>query len=212
MVSYGIPLCALPITTSGEFKLDEHERWIAERREIDARKKQALNVDLLSYQALPATSTMAVAAMPPMLLSSTSTSNPDQVDPGERDVLFGRGKTVVDAPGNINFRNVVESYAERYEAAGRLEKIFIADVIIRIIKEGHGGRFLKRKEGDDYWVEVDDTTARKKVNKKLIVLVFGSVYVLFYFPLYFLQAHFPLFGNVIRLLIYFEIVGNHQNL
>jgi hypothetical protein len=81
--------------------------------------------------------------------------------PNQDDVLFGRGKTVVEHPGNTRFRQVVDVYMNQYEAAGRLEKTCIAEIIVRMVKDS-SGRFLKREDGGE-WEEVDDATARKKV-------------------------------------------------
>jgi hypothetical protein len=81
--------------------------------------------------------------------------------PRPDDVLFGRGKMVVEHPGNTRFRQVVDLYMSKYEASGRLEKTCIAEIIVRMVKENFGC-FLKKDDGGD-WEEVNDATARKKV-------------------------------------------------
>lgn len=77
------------------------------------------------------------------------------------DVLFGRGKTVVEHVGNLRFRNMIGMQMTEYENANRLEKTYITEKIVEAIK-GSDGRFLKRDEGGE-WEEVDHETARKKV-------------------------------------------------
>jgi hypothetical protein len=109
----------------------------------------------------------ASSSKPLAVNSSFSSSMPSSsgtglgISPLPHDVLFGRGKTVVEHPGNTRFRHVVDIYVNEYEGAGRLEKICIAEVIVRMVKDANG-RFLKRDDGGD-WEEVDDSTARKKV-------------------------------------------------
>lgn len=77
------------------------------------------------------------------------------------DVLFGRGKTVVEHPGNLKFRNIVGMQMDEYEAASRMEKTSMTEKIVQMVKESDG-RFLKRDDGGD-WEEVDQETARRKV-------------------------------------------------
>jgi len=156
MTSYGIPLNALPISTSGELRTDAHRRWIVQRKELEASR-----INASSPMALVDFSTASTA--PTSIKIKIPTSNPAKAQPGDKDVLFGRGKTVVYAPGNTKFRQMIDLYMQRYEAAGRLEKTCIADLIVRTVKDGNGGRFLKKEEGEDFWIEVDDATARKKV-------------------------------------------------
>jgi hypothetical protein len=42
--------------------------------------------------------------------------------PGPYDVLFGRGKSFQEHPGNMRYRQLVESHMEMYEAANKIEK------------------------------------------------------------------------------------------
>jgi hypothetical protein len=76
------------------------------------------------------------------------------------DVLFGRGK-IVEHPGNVRFRQLVDYYTDKYEISGKMEKTCIAEIVIQMVKE-NSGRFLKRDNAGD-WVEVDHATARNKV-------------------------------------------------
>ena len=96
------------------------------------------------------------AASPSLVSASTSGAVP-QPD----DVLFGRGKGIQNHGGNVRFREIVDRYADSYEASSRTEKAKIAEKIVEIVK-GSNGRFLKRRH-DDEWEEVDDRTARRKV-------------------------------------------------
>jgi len=78
------------------------------------------------------------------------------------DILFGRGKSVVEHPGNAWFRDLVDKSMMQYESCTRMEKASLAEMIVNMVKDA-GGRFLKPEDEGDYWEEVDDHTARKKV-------------------------------------------------
>jgi hypothetical protein len=165
LMTFGIPRTALPVTLEGELLTKDHVIWLERRRELEAERSLELEAELLA-QAL---------ADEPMVISSSSTHKKSQsrdvhspsteVCDGSAlrpdDVLFGRGKAVVDHQGNTQFRQIVDMYMCKYESAGRLEKTCIAEAIVHMIKEA-SGRFLKRDNGGD-WEEVDDSTARKKV-------------------------------------------------
>lgn len=91
------------------------------------------------------------------------------VKPTKFDVLFGRGKPYQGHSGNIRLHKVVDVYKPRYSQARRHVKTEIAEEIVQFIKGGgeKAGRFLKRTEGEDAWVEVSDTIARDKVSHAL---------------------------------------------
>jgi hypothetical protein len=90
-------------------------------------------------------------------------------NPSKFDVLFGRGKPYQGHSGNIRLHKVVDVYKPRYSQARRHVKTEIAEEIVQFIKGGgeKSGRFLKRTEGEDAWVEVSDTIARDKVSHAL---------------------------------------------
>lgn len=91
------------------------------------------------------------------------------VKPTKFDVLFGRGKPYQGHSGNIRLHKVVDVYKPRYSQARRHVKTEIAEEIVQFIKGGgeKAGRFLKRTDGEDAWVEVSDTIARDKVSHAL---------------------------------------------
>lgn len=190
LTSYGIPVNALPIKPNGELMTNNHLSWIEAQREHHQLRKQRDQQGLherrpdalAAISSMPrglhsmgsldqtsATATTGLSASTSSLgekttITTAANEQPDyNMTPRYNDVLFGRGKNVVDAPGNINFRRIVDYYEDRYEAAGRLEKTCIAELIVRMVKETNGGRFLKREDGQEFWSEVDDAVARQKV-------------------------------------------------
>ena len=162
LTTFGIPRQALPVSASGEMYTDQHQCWIESRWDNEqnhkllsmkypAESESSGNVPKISWSCDDS------AAHASSLDSVTSSSFVIQPN----DVLFGRGKTVVEHPGNIRFRKIVGMQMDQYEAASRLEKTCITEKIVQTIHESDG-RFLKRDVGGD-WEEVDQETARKKV-------------------------------------------------
>jgi hypothetical protein len=82
------------------------------------------------------------------------------VEPTASDILLGRGKSSQNHPGNIRFRQLIESKRPEYERAKVLEKTLIAERIVQSIRD-LSGRFLRQT--GNYWEEVDFDTARDKV-------------------------------------------------
>ena len=105
------------------------------------------------------------------------TESPTEVStPRPSDVLFGRGRTIQDHPGNIRLHALIEKNRVRYEEAPKWEKTIIAAEIVAIIKD-EKGRFLKSAPAsfggngqrggarkNPSWIVVDSDTARDKVS------------------------------------------------
>jgi hypothetical protein len=84
-----------------------------------------------------------------------------EVEPMARDILLGRGKPLQRHPGNVRFRQLIASHADKYELGDRFQKTLIAADVVATIRESDG-RFLKPR-GKDGWEKIDDETARLKV-------------------------------------------------
>ena len=80
--------------------------------------------------------------------------------PRDNDVLFGRGKPILNHPGNKQMRKIANAHQTRYDKANRDDKTEITRMIVSLVKSD-GGSFLKKAH--DSWVEVPDDVARKKV-------------------------------------------------
>ena len=85
---------------------------------------------------------------------------------GSNDVLCGRGGATNNHPGNKRFRAIVAHHMPEYLAARKKEKSIIAQQIVDHIKK-QGGRFLKRSDGNNTWVEVSDKKATEKTSQAL---------------------------------------------
>jgi hypothetical protein len=70
----------------------------------------------------------------------------------------------------MRLHTIVNLHKERYLSSRRYDKLAIADDIVRDIKSGRRGepgRFMKRANGEEYWIEVGDDVAREKVSHAL---------------------------------------------
>lgn len=161
LTTFGIPRQALPVSASGEMFTDQHQCWIESRWDYEQNHKVSTRrspgeSETSSHVAKISWSCQDSPVHTSSLESVTSSSFVIQPN----DVLFGRGKTVVEHPGNLRFRKIVGMQMEQYEAASRLEKTCITEKIVQTIQESDG-RFLKRDVGGD-WEEVDQETADRK--------------------------------------------------
>ena len=85
---------------------------------------------------------------------------------GSNDVLCGRGGSTNSNAGNIAFRFLVSKFRNEYLRASKQEKADIAEKLVERIHE-NGGRFLKKLDSDNYWVEVSAERATEKTKQAL---------------------------------------------
>lgn len=161
LVTFGIPRNAIPVSSSGEVSTHEHLEWV--QRRIDMEMEAAAGADKKCHAIAELAMTSPHAPTPPSFASpdDSTVSSTDDFEFHPNDVLFGRGKAVVDHRGNTKFRRLVDAYMPKYLEAERFEKTCIAEAIVQMIKESNG-RFLKKEPGSN-WEEVDGPEARKKV-------------------------------------------------
>jgi hypothetical protein len=96
-----------------------------------------------------------VAAAPPLPPDSAVTANNTKAsgtviyDLRPSDVLLGRGSRIDQYPGNLAFRDLVNSCKQTYRTTANHEtKREIAEYIIAQVEQRHQGRFLRRIEPD----------------------------------------------------------------
>ena len=100
MRSFGIPVELVPLTETGNIKLNHHKQWIQLRKYLD--EEMAKGVDKSSIIELP----------------------------GSTDVLFRTGMSLTCHPGNSMFQNIIMSQTEEHSAATQSRKIEITKDII----------------------------------------------------------------------------------
>ena len=88
-------------------------------------------------------------------------------NPGNYDVVCGRGRTTFNHVGNRRFRITISMYLDRYlQAKTRVEKGDTVQAIIDTIQCA-GGRFLKQDLESKTWQQVDAKTAKEKIGHAL---------------------------------------------
>ncbi len=91
----------------------------------------------------------------------------DAVEPTDHDILFGRGGSTNNHPGNVHFRQVALELRSWYELANsKAQKRDISMDLLQIMKN-ENRRFLEKLESDGLWHEVEDDGARWKASQAL---------------------------------------------
>ena len=113
--------------------------------------------------ATPSSSIEATAA--PTRSDSTAAVKKKIEFPTNRDILLGRGRPYQEYPGNVALSEIIEPHRQQYQSANRFDKTCISKMVVQIVKEQLGARFLQRAgEDSDEWQEVADSVAREKVS------------------------------------------------
>jgi len=158
LASYGIPEQLLPLSNTGTVKTANHSRWInAMRSKMDRdRRRQEKNLtssienDKINFSKIND--------------SSNVLEEEDIIDcPGSRDVIFRKGPTYKNNPGNMHFRELIESTHDQHMKASRKEKCRITWNIVREI-EKQNGRFLDWSMSREMWIVSKD---REKIRTKV---------------------------------------------
>lgn len=155
LASFGISRFAFP--APWEMSTDHHEKWLQERRRFEAERASNKKLEVVQKQDVLDSKMDSLKDS----LNIPPPTHPGYVTPLPVDILFGRGSTVVEHAGNMHFRQLVDIYMHKFEAAGKSGKSAVVQIILRRIKNA-SGRFLKREDGI-HWIEVDDGIARNKI-------------------------------------------------
>lgn len=86
--------------------------------------------------------------------------------PTDDDILCGKEKSCIQAPGSIRFRNIINSYAKKYDQAqSKFEKMSLTRQIFDLVSQT--SRFLKFNEDEQGWEEISAQAARDKIGHSL---------------------------------------------
>ncbi|KAL7486152.1 hypothetical protein ACHAW6_011762 [Cyclotella cf. meneghiniana] len=91
-------------------------------------------------------------------------------NPNNNDVLSGRGGRINSHPGNVRFREMVDSLKREYldPRTKKIEKARIAARLVAVIRRSEPpGRFLKEDPHTGLWIEIGDERAWKKAGQAL---------------------------------------------
>lgn len=128
---YGIPTKLIPLTDTGNMKTIYLKQWIKLRKTLDFIKAKSNFIEAL---------------------------NSIIECPGSKDVVFRPGTSVLCHPGNVQFRNLLESITcppvDMLHQPFKITQAEMAERLIRDI-EDYGGRFLKW-DNNGYWTEIRD--------------------------------------------------------
>jgi hypothetical protein len=92
---------------------------------------------------------------------------PKDYEPTDCDVCCGRGKRNWNHPGNLNFRNFIQSKTDEYMAApSKTDKTAIVCKIVEDMR-GQGCKFINQDEKTGRWFDIGDAQAREKVGHSL---------------------------------------------
>jgi hypothetical protein len=132
LLTYGIPIQDLPLTVTGTLKTKNHLLWTKSRILIDQARQKGQDI------------------------SSMGTFHP-----GVYDVLFSRGGNASHF-GNMEFRQIIASRIEAYNAGGRKVRTALRNQMIAAVHD-KGGRFLML-QADGWWIDmVNEKTLMEKV-------------------------------------------------
>jgi hypothetical protein len=134
-----------PITNEGEFPLDNHHKWVAQRRMLEWLEDDPTNGEQEEEEGAAKEDERAAAIVP-----------------GRHDIILGRHWEAQLHAGNMRFRDIVATHWERYDKAIKRQKTEISAAVVEELKTS-GGRFL-RSDGAAGYVLVDDTVAREKAS------------------------------------------------
>jgi hypothetical protein len=152
---FGIPTKVLPIDGDGKLKLDTVDPWIAERKRVEAERRELELLEESRKKEEQNRGADADAAL-------------DVLDyPRSTDVLFGRGKPFQEYPGNIQFGELIQKYWKLHQQSDRFEKCTISVQIVQHARAS-GVRFLKKNDSGQGrvggWIPVNDKVARERVS------------------------------------------------
>jgi len=136
LMSFGIPIDAVPVSASGSIKTKDFHKWILRRK-----KKE----DFVMYNG--------------------KSTRWDRIDlPSMNDVLFAKGRPYQHHPGNQEYLRLIHDCLRDYEQApNRKEKRTVAWNLIDSMR-AKSTRFLI-KDNDDWWVEASEKDMHEKVIK-----------------------------------------------
>jgi len=141
LMSYGIPVDQLPITSSGKVKSGGFHQWLNVRARIESERMESgaivmgdINTNIIEC-------------------------------PSFNDVAIRPGKSYLCHPGNVRFKELLDRHMNDHAAANRKEKDIISWGIIEEIERGNG-RFLEWDNNDGFWTENKD---RNSIRTKIPV-------------------------------------------
>ncbi|KAL3929377.1 MAG: hypothetical protein SGARI_004764, partial [Bacillariaceae sp.] len=146
---YGIYVDQIPVTETGNVKMNNLHQWIKIRRAIEGKQMSAKG---------------GISNNPPPIIQDK-----DNIieSPAINDVIFRLGKSYLFHPGNLMFRNLIEEVFEAHNSAeSQEEKVNITWSVIDKVLIEKKGRFLGWDSRGGWWIEMKD---RSQIRTKVAV-------------------------------------------
>jgi len=184
MSSYGLPVDLLPLTPTGNIKTTYLKQWLKLRKIVeqnitaaitnntinnrsdDSRKYIADNNNnnnntIYNYTTVSSSTSSSVTTKNNIITYGLST----MVEcPGSLDVLFRPGKPVMNHPGNVAFRSLIESMKDVHDQSSQTQKSEIVKKIVNELIHNRTGRFLAWDDSKVCWTPiVEPRQQRRKV-------------------------------------------------
>ena len=89
--------------------------------------------------------------------------------PSANDVLSGRGRRILNHPGNLKFRSIIKSLKPLFDSAPKiLRGVLYGNQIVNLIHNlSPPGRFLKKDKVSGSWLELDTKEAVQRAIQAL---------------------------------------------
>ncbi|VEU38827.1 unnamed protein product [Pseudo-nitzschia multistriata] len=185
--TFGVPVCQIPITETGNVKTGNFHKWIAMRKIVEEKKSAdaaSLSHRQSQLQLQPFLQTNVMNWNIQMQLQATlmstqyminknmSTQNGTNFNPttsfveypGLNDVAFRKGMSLMHHPGNDYFHGLIQSKILEHDAASQSGKARIAWWVVDEIRK-RKGRFLSWDQ-QGWWVVLEDES---KIRLKVAV-------------------------------------------
>ena len=145
--TFGIPSKILPISVDGEVHCHDHASFLNRLQTMDSEH------NLGTF----ATDHHVVANE-----RERRSSKVDELTPGPKDIIMGRGKRGSRYLGNCKLRDVIEErYAVYEEGHSESRKVLARWIYSQLIQSG--ARFLTYSEHEKVWSELDEDSAIVKI-------------------------------------------------
>ena len=179
LLSFGIPVAALPVNSNGICSTDYHLSWLRWRQELERKQRMLHNESkeiAAGAKSITTTTAMEVDHSFPVV-SNTSVTAPQKdtsptphvleiiVEPLDNDCVLGRGKAIDQHVGNVKFRHLLRrpSVMLEFQNTPKHMKFQFAQSARRELEDYHGMRFLKENPNGFGWVMADDSAIKGKI-------------------------------------------------
>ena len=181
LMSYGIPLEALPVDCTGNLSNHHHKNWLLWRHQLEqgVAHPQIVSSSVTKHhsstKSAPKNSRNGnKAGDVPLTVTSSGergkTASPMiLMEPEDTDCILGRGKAIDRHTGNVRFRNFLQQ-KEILADFLQTPKYIRSEVAVTIqqkLQEKYNMRFLKENPNGFGWVFAKDDAIRSKILRTL---------------------------------------------